>query len=24
MTFWDGDGALHTLQEFLARHAIAG
>ena len=22
MTFWDGDGALHTLQEFLGRHAI--
>jgi pimeloyl-ACP methyl ester carboxylesterase len=23
MTFWDGDGALNTLQEFLARHPIA-
>jgi pimeloyl-ACP methyl ester carboxylesterase len=23
MTFWDGDGALRTLQEFLLRHPIA-
>jgi pimeloyl-ACP methyl ester carboxylesterase len=22
MTFWDGDGALHALQEFLLRHPI--
>ena len=22
MTFWDGDGALKALQEFLERHAI--
>jgi 3-oxoadipate enol-lactonase len=22
MTFWDGDGALHALQDFLARHPI--
>lgn len=22
MTFWDGDGALKTLQDFLGRHAI--
>jgi 3-oxoadipate enol-lactonase len=22
MTFWDGDGALHALQDFLARHSI--
>src|SRR5258706_4929451 len=22
MTFWDGDGALHALQEFLSRHPI--
>ena len=22
MTFWDGDGALHALQEFLQRHPI--
>lgn len=22
MTFWDGDGALNALQDFLARHAI--
>ncbi len=24
MTFWDGDGALKTLQDFLARHAFGG
>jgi pimeloyl-ACP methyl ester carboxylesterase len=24
MTFWDGDGALHALQEFLLRHPIGG
>ena len=24
MTFWDGDGALKALQDFLARHPIAG
>ena len=24
MTFWDGDGALHALQEFLLRHPISG
>jgi pimeloyl-ACP methyl ester carboxylesterase len=24
MTFWDGDGALHALQDFLARHPIRG
>jgi pimeloyl-ACP methyl ester carboxylesterase len=24
MTFWDGDGALHSLQEFLLRHPIRG
>jgi pimeloyl-ACP methyl ester carboxylesterase len=24
MTFWDGDGALHALQDFLARHQIRG
>ena len=24
MTFWDGDGALHALQDFLARHPISG
>ena len=24
MTFWDGDGALNALQEFLQRHPIAG
>jgi pimeloyl-ACP methyl ester carboxylesterase len=23
MTFWDGDGALKTLQDFLARHPIS-
>jgi hypothetical protein len=23
MTFWDGDGALVALQDFLARHPIA-
>jgi pimeloyl-ACP methyl ester carboxylesterase len=23
MTFWDGDGALKVLQDFLARHSIA-
>jgi hypothetical protein len=23
MTFWDGDGALIALQDFLARHPIA-
>lgn len=22
MTFWDGDGALHTLEDFLQRHRI--
>jgi len=22
MTFWDGDGALQALQEFLTRHPI--
>jgi pimeloyl-ACP methyl ester carboxylesterase len=22
MTFWDGDGALQALQDFLARHPI--
>jgi len=24
MTFWDGDGALHALEDFLARHPISG
>jgi pimeloyl-ACP methyl ester carboxylesterase len=24
MTFWDGDGALHALQDFLLRHPIGG
>jgi pimeloyl-ACP methyl ester carboxylesterase len=24
MTFWDGDGALHALQDFLDRHLIRG
>jgi pimeloyl-ACP methyl ester carboxylesterase len=24
MTFWDGNGALHALQEFLQRHPIHG
>jgi pimeloyl-ACP methyl ester carboxylesterase len=24
MTFWDGDGALKALQDFLARHPIRG
>jgi 3-oxoadipate enol-lactonase len=24
MTFWDGDGALKTLQSFIGRHSIAG
>lgn len=24
MTFWDGDGALKVLQDFLARHAMVG
>jgi pimeloyl-ACP methyl ester carboxylesterase len=24
MTFWDGDGALKALQDFLARHPIGG
>lgn len=24
MTFWDGDGALHALQDFLMRHPIGG
>jgi hypothetical protein len=23
MTFWDGDGALKALQDFLARHPIS-
>lgn len=24
MTFWDGDGALKTLQEFIGRHPLGG
>ena len=24
MTFWDGDGALHALQDFFGRHPIRG
>jgi hypothetical protein len=24
MTFWDGDGALKALQDFLQRHPIRG
>jgi pimeloyl-ACP methyl ester carboxylesterase len=24
MTFWDGDGALNALQDFLQRHRIGG
>lgn len=24
MTFWDGDGALKTLQDFISRHRIGG